>query len=99
MIVDEVYNVANKELLSLVLRYVDPDTSLICEDFADFVECDTGVTGRCLADKILGFLTKHDLHLKLLRGQEYDGAGSMAGSMNGIAALISAQYQSGFVFS
>ena len=92
VIADEVTDVSNKALLSIVLRYVNPDTVEIREDFVGFVECDTEVTGRCLADKILGFLTALQLDQKMLRGQGYDGAGSMAGSVNGTAALISAQY-------
>lgn len=92
VIADEVTDVSNKELLSIVLRYVNPETAVIREDFVGFLECDTGVTGKCLADKILGFLTMLGLDHKMLRGQGYDGAGSMAGSVNGTAALISAQY-------
>ena len=42
----------NKELLSLVLRYVDCDTGLVREDLTSFLECDTGVSGHCLAEKI-----------------------------------------------
>ena len=35
---------------------------------------------------------RHGLDLEKLRGQAYDGAGNMAGSVNGTAALISAKY-------
>ena len=53
VIADEVTDLSNKELLSLVLRYVDCDTGLAREDLMGFLECDMGITGRCLADKIM----------------------------------------------
>ena len=83
---------SNKEQLSLVLRYVDSDTLLVRKDLIGFVECNTGITGRELANKITSSLQAFGLDLSNLRGQAYDGAGNMAGSVNGTAALISAQY-------
>ena len=79
--------------MSLVLRYVDTeDSQLIREDFVGFFECDCGITGRNLADKITSSLQSFGLDLSYLRGQGYDGAGNMAGSVNGAAALITANY-------
>ena len=46
----KVTDAANKEQLSLVLRYVDPDELIGREDLVGFFECDTGITGRHLAD-------------------------------------------------
>ena len=43
VITDKVTDLSNKELLSLVLRYVDHDTGLAREDLMDFLECDTGI--------------------------------------------------------
>ena len=57
-----------------------------------FLECDTGISGRSLADKITSTLQSYGLDLTNLRGQAYDGAGNMAGSVRGTAALIKAQY-------
>ncbi len=37
---DEVTDCANVEQMSLVLRYVHPQTSVMTEDLVDFVECD-----------------------------------------------------------
>ncbi|KAI6658455.1 52 kDa repressor of the inhibitor of the protein kinase-like [Oopsacas minuta] len=45
VIADEVIDLSNKEMLSLVLRYVDSYTGLIREDFINFLECDSGITG------------------------------------------------------
>ena len=88
VVADEVTDAANEEQLNLVLRYVDPDELIVREELVGLFECDTGITGRHLADKILSY----DLDPIDLRGQAYDGAGNMAGSINGTAALITAQY-------
>ena len=80
IIADEVTDCSNKEQLSLVLRYVNPGDKQIREDFVAFVECDCGITGRALADKILTFLSSHGLDPFKLRGQAYDGSGNMSGS-------------------
>ena len=45
-----------------------------------------------MADKITGSLLAYGLDPTNIRGQAYDGAGNMAGSVNGAAALIRAQY-------
>ena len=89
---DEVTDSSNKEQLSLVIRYVDPDDCGIREDLVDFIECDTGITVRALAEKMLGFLQNHGVDLTKLRSQAYDGAGNMSGGTRGAASLITAQY-------
>lgn len=83
VIADEVTDVSNKEQLSLVLRYVDPDTVLVLEDLISFFECDEGISGRDIAKKLTGFLQSFGLDLSNLRGQSYDGAGNMAGRIRG----------------
>ena len=92
VIADEVTDVSNKEQLSLVVRYVDLDTVLVREDLLGFFECDTGISGRDLANKIISCLQAYGLDLSNLRGQAYNGAGNMAGSVKGTAALIAADY-------
>ena len=52
VIADEVTDVSNKEQLSLVLRYIDPDTCLVREDLVGFFGCDQGISGQELASKI-----------------------------------------------
>ena len=83
LIADEVTDCSNKEQLSLVLRYVDRESSQIHEDLVSFVEWDTGVPGKNIANKMLCFLRIHSVDLSKLRGQAYDGAGSMSGRING----------------
>ena len=92
VIADEVTDVSNKEQLSLVVRYVDHNTLSVREDLLGFFECDTGITGRALADKVTMCLQAYGLDLSNLRGQAYDGAGNMAGPTSGTAALIAADY-------
>ena len=92
VIADEVSDCANMEQLSLVLRYVDPDSSLISEDLVDFLHCDTDVTGEALSEKILSKLQEYNLDFNLLRGQGYDGAGNMSGKTKGVASHIISQY-------
>ena len=87
VIADEVTDCSNKEQLSLVLRYVSQEDNLIREDFIGFIECDCGITGRALAEKILSFLSTLGLDPTNLRGQAYDGAGNMSGRVNGTAAV------------
>ena len=86
IIADEVTDSACKERLSMVLRYVDPDDN-IREDLVDFLECDTGVTGRILAEKI-NCITGYGLDINNLRGQAYDRAVNIAGCSKGAAAII-----------
>ncbi|KAI6660226.1 52 kDa repressor of the inhibitor of the protein kinase-like [Oopsacas minuta] len=58
-----------------------------------FLECDTtGITGRCLSDKILGCLNDYGLDITKLRGQAYHEAGNVAGSIQETAALITKKY-------
>ena len=92
LVADEVTDSSNKEQLSLVLRYVNPDDYCIREDLVTFLECDNGISGQGLADMMISFLDKQGLDLTKLRGQAYDGAGNMSGKTNGAAALITSQY-------
>ena len=69
IISDKVTDVSNKEQLSLVLRYVDPDTVLIRKDKVSLFECDKTITGRSLANKIIRCLQTYGLEY-LTMGQE-----------------------------
>ena len=91
MIADEVADWSSKEQLCIVMRYVEPETASIREDLITFLECDSGITGKALADKMLGFLRNH-LDPSKMHGQAYDGASNMSGKTNGAAARISSQY-------
>ena len=74
---DEGTDVANKEQLPLIIRFVD-QSGMIREEFLEFVLCDTGASGQAIADKIKFTLEKLTLDLNDLRGQGYDGAGNIS---------------------
>ena len=61
----------------LVIRYVEPETASIGEDLVRFLECDSGITGKALADKMLGFIRNH-LDPSKMPTQAYDGASNMS---------------------
>lgn len=85
VIPDEVTDAANKEELSLVLRYVLNNE--IKEVFVDFVEVER-ITGEVLAQSILGWLRIHGLSPSDIRGQCYDGASNMSGARSGCISII-----------
>ena len=89
---DEAMDVSNKEQLALCIQYVNSSTLNIVERFLGFSECITGVTGETIAAQILQILEDWQLPACYLCGQTYDGAGSMAGKIKGVAARISEQY-------
>ena len=72
VIADEVTDASNKEQLSIVLRYVEGDSLSVREDLIGFVECDTGISGRSLANKITSFLEElgQISVVRLMMGQE-----------------------------
>ena len=68
LIADELTDCSNKEQLYIVMRHVEPETASIREDLVTFLECDSGITGKALADKMLGFVRNH-LDPSKMRGQ------------------------------
>ena len=89
---DECSDVASKEQLPIVIRYVTEDDE-ICEDFVEFVECENGITGLALAEKIKSALQdKYGIDMINLRGQCYDGAGNMSGVRNGLTARVTQEF-------
>ena len=52
VIADEVTDSSNKQHLSLVVRYVDPEEGFARSDLVDLIDCDTGISGQSIADKI-----------------------------------------------
>ena len=84
---DEAADISNKEQLPLLLLFVVA-TNTIREEFVDFVLCDTGTSGKAIAEKILGALEEFGLDTSYLRGQAFDGAGNMAGKYRGAAVII-----------
>jgi len=88
VIADEVTDVANREQLSISVRYC-LDFS-VKEVFLDFVQVER-ITGKNIADAILQKFSSWELCLSDLRGQCYDGSSNMAGAKSGCKALVQEQ--------
>ena len=54
-------------------KVFEPETPSIREDLVTFLECDSVITGKALADKVLGFII-NQLDPSKMHGQAYDGA-------------------------
>ena len=78
VITDEVTHWANREQLSLVIRYFDSESKTIAERLLVVILCQLGVTGHAIIETILDLHKKNHLDSKLLRGQGYDSASNMA---------------------
>lgn len=91
VLADEASDSSNKEQLAIILRYVD-ESGTIVEKFVGFVHAAEGVTGEALTADILSHLSDMGIDMKYCRGQCYDGAGAMAGTVRGVAARISGDY-------
>ena len=79
---DEVTDVSNWEQLGLVLRYVKDGKPI--ERVIEYMKCDK-TTGDAISDQIVNALKSLKLDPKNCRSQTYDGAGNMAGHLNGAA--------------
>ena len=90
VIADEATDAANQEQLFVSIRFVEKSEP--CERFMEFIRCAIGITGEAIADNIILQLNAWQLPATSLRGQAYDGAGSMSGHTKGAAARISAMY-------
>ena len=87
ILADEASDISGKEQMSLVLRFVDKSCH-IREDLIKFIHCKEGLSGKYLSDSILSTLADLGLDIYNCRGQGYDGAGAVAGRINGCSAHI-----------
>ena len=71
----------------MVLRFVD-STKTIREEFVGFYVCEIGTAGAAIKELIVKAITDLGLNMDDCRGQCYDGAGNMAGRLNGVSSLI-----------
>ncbi len=85
---DEVIDVACKEQVSIVLRFVDSDCN-IQEEFLDFIKVER-ITGEVLAREIKNVLARYGLDFQNCRGQGYDGATNMSAA-NGVQGHLSVE--------
>ena len=90
IICDECTDSSNNEQLSLSVRYVKEGQ--VRESFLGFFELVEGMTGEAIATTIEAALADCHLDPTKIRGQAYDGAGSMSGRYKGCAAVIQQKY-------
>ena len=87
ILADEAADSSHKEQLAFILRFVDADMN-IHEEFISFLHCKWGLSGSDLAKLILDALGELTLSIENCRGQGYDGAGAVAGHINGLVAQL-----------
>ncbi|XP_048501318.1 uncharacterized protein LOC125497702 [Beta vulgaris subsp. vulgaris] len=86
IIIDESRDVSKREQMAIVIRFVNKD-GIVQERFLDLVHV-KDTSSRTLKDEITTVLFNHELNIKDLRGQGYDGASNMRGEWNGLQALF-----------
>ena len=94
VISDEVQDVASIEQITFVLRYVhhEGESYVVKESFAGFKEQHREMTGEAVASTIVQKLDELGLNCDNLRGQGYDGSGSMAGIRKGASSIVLLKY-------
>ncbi|XP_073025239.1 uncharacterized protein [Primulina eburnea] len=86
ILVDEARDISKREQMAIILRFVNNHGILTERFFAIKSVSDT--TSMNLKNEISNVLVHHDLHVKKIRGQGYDGASNMRGAWNGLQALF-----------
>ena len=70
---DEAADCSNQEQMAVVIRAVDPDTLDVREEFMNFLLCESGTTGKALADMLLGWLEDKELHTPRIQCSQLSG--------------------------
>ena len=86
LLADECTDIANKEQLTICLRWID-DKLQPNEEFVGFYEIPY-TNAETIATVIKDVLFRIGLPLRSCRGQCYDGAGPMTGIKNGLGVII-----------
>ncbi|XP_073152805.1 uncharacterized protein [Henckelia pumila] len=86
ILVDEARDISKREQMAIILRFVNNHGILTKRFFAIKSVSDT--TSLNLKKEISNVLVHHDLEVKKIRGQGYDGASNMRGEWNGLQALF-----------
>ena len=88
--VDDTIDISNKEQMSLCIRYVKDDFTVV-ETFLGFIETPS-TTGKSLYKRLCNSLCTLGLSLDQCRGKGYDGAANMIGCLKGLASMVSADF-------
>ena len=86
ILVDETCDVAKREQMALVFRFVDK-AGFSQERFFDLVHV-ANTKSMTLKDKLCSALSLNGFDIQNLRGQGYDGASNMRGELNGLQSLF-----------
>ena len=84
ILADEATYFSMKEQLALIFRFVDRKNN-IRQEFVSFLECSYGLSGQSLYRTIKEFLASAGIDISDCRGQDYDGAGAVAGKNQGLS--------------
>lgn len=91
IIADETRDASGVEQFSISIRWVNGATFEIHEDCIGFVAVEN-TDSLTLASTIKDVLLRCQLDMTRLVGQAYDGARNMSGRLNGVIAIIKAEY-------
>lgn len=86
ILADESADVSDKEQMAICLRYVNKK-GVVCERLLGIVHVGN-TTSLTLKLAIESLLMEYSLSFSQVRGQGYDGASNMKGSINGLKTLI-----------
>ena len=86
ILVDETCDVAKREQMALVFRFVDK-YGVLQERFFDLIHV-KNTKALTLKEELCSVLSKYSFDIQNLRGQGYDGASNMRGELNGLQALF-----------
>jgi len=86
ILVDETCDVAKREQMALVFRFVDIN-GVLQERFFDLIHV-KNTKALTLKEELCIVLSKYGFDIQNLRGQGYDGASNMKGELNGLQALF-----------
>lgn len=87
ILVDETKDISKKEQVTFVLRCIDPKEATIHEYFLAFVEA-TSYDAKSLTQYIVDTIMKHQLDIKSIISQGYDGASVMSGCCTGVQTRL-----------
>ncbi|XP_075215267.1 zinc finger MYM-type protein 1-like [Lycorma delicatula] len=87
ILIGETSEISGLEQLSLCVHYVDRENLSVKETFLQFIPL-YDVTGKGIATVILDKLHSLNVNIYKICGQEYDGAMSMSGKVNGVQAHV-----------
>ncbi|XP_042460668.1 zinc finger MYM-type protein 1-like [Zingiber officinale] len=86
ILVDEARDISKREQIAIILRFVNNYRVLTERFFA--IKSISDTTSLNLKKEISNVLVHHDLQVKKIRGQGYDGASNMRGAWNELQALF-----------